>query len=105
MKLPTLESVLQKMRDEIEDKANTIKRVMNPRRFPCPYCQKSVEVQYHPNGLNYRLSHKVPGCQVYEEKPMSNATRNVLLEAFVFHCKPKLMYAPIEGLEVKGENT
>jgi|SRR6185436_10459375 len=95
MKLPSLESVLNRMREEIEDKANLIQRVMSPHRFPCPMCGKNVEVIYYPDGVSYTLRHHRPPCW----KELDKDTKGVLVDAFVFHCRPKLRYGALEGLE------
>lgn len=96
MKLPTLEAVLTRMREEIEDKANLLKRVMSPHRFPCPICAKEVAVNYKPDGVSYNLRHPQPLCSLF---PLTKDTRPLLLEAFVFHCRPALRYGALEGLE------
>lgn len=99
MKLPSLSDVLERMRQDIERGKTQLSNAVKPHRFPCPYCSKEVVVIYAPDGINYTLRHKVPGCPAYE-KPDKD-TRGDLIQAFVFHCRPTLRYGALEGLETK----
>lgn len=88
---------LDRMREDIRRKKEQITTLGKPHRFPCPYCTKDVEVEYGSDGTSYKLKHKVPGCVAFE-KPTAR-TRSDLISAFVFHCRPKLRYGALEGLE------
>lgn len=92
-----LETFLERMRAEIRTKAEQLKNLGRPHRFPCPYCARDVEVQYASDGVSYTLKHKVPGCQ-HCEKPTKD-TRGDLVNAFIFHCRPTIRYGALEGLE------
>ncbi len=89
---------LDRMRQDIAQKKRQFENLGKPHRFPCPYCTKDVEVEYAPDGLSYKLKHKVPGCETYE-KP-TNRTNGDLLQAFVFHCRPEHRFAPIDNHDV-----
>ena len=101
MKLPKLSDVLEHMRQEIQRKKDAISVLAKPHRFPCPYCQAEVSVNYKPDGVSYTLRHGPSACVAYAEP--TQRTRTDLLEAFVFHCRPTLRYGAVEGLETKGE--
>jgi hypothetical protein len=85
------------MRQEIRAKKQQFENLGRPHRFPCPYCTKDVEVEYSPDGVSYKLKHKVPGCQHTEHQ--TQRTNADLLSAFVFHCRPAMRYGAVDGLE------
>lgn len=93
-----LERFLENMRRDIREKTERIKNLGKPHRFPCPYCEKDVEVEYATDGVSYSLKHRgIPGCK-HCETPDKN-TRGDLVHAFVFHCRPTLRYGALDGLE------
>ena len=98
-----LENFLENMRREIRQKAQQLKDLGKPHRFPCPYCTKDVEVEYKPDGLSYTLKHRVKGCQ-HTETPTAR-TRGDLVQAFVFHCRPKVRFGSIEHLEEEARKS
>lgn len=96
-----LENFLENMRREIRQKAELLKNLGKPHRFPCPYCTKDVEVQYASDGVSYTLKHNVPDCQ-HCIKP-TGRTRGDLVQAFVFHCRPKIRFGSLEHLEEEAK--